>query len=102
MGQEMTVNTIYESAYHSSHALIIGINKYRTAPPLEYARNDAEEIASYLENKFDFPKANISLLLDEDATRENILSHFLKYANEGSEPNDRIVVFFAGHGCTVT
>jgi hypothetical protein len=43
------------------------------------------------------------LLLDEDATRESIMRAFLRYA-DGTTVNqdDRIIIFFAGHGHTVT
>jgi uncharacterized caspase-like protein len=46
-------------------------------------------------------RANIHLLLDSDATRAAILEHFMSFACDGTEVNDRAVVFFAGHGHTV-
>ncbi|MFA5112208.1 MAG: caspase family protein, partial [Desulfobaccales bacterium] len=96
----MTTEMIYQPKYTNSHALIIGINAYRKAPPLGYARNDAESIASILNDKFEFPETNVALLVDDQATKEQILGTFLEYTKEQFGPDDRIIVFFAGHGYT--
>lgn len=88
--------------YSSSHALIIGINSYVSAPPLLYAINDARAVAANLENRFSFPSTNIMLLLDGDATRGKILSEYLRFEREGCDRDSRLLVFFAGHGFTKT
>lgn len=93
---------IFKPEYRKSWALIIGINNYLNVSPLGYARNDAEAIANILEKKFDFKKENITLLLDKEATKKKIMSSFLKFAQENVKPNDRVLVFFAGHGHTIT
>ncbi len=87
--------------YSNSHALVVGINAYKSAPPLGYAVNDAVAIAAALSGRFLFPKEKVRLLLDSDATRSAILNHVLSFACDGTEVNDRLVVFFAGHGHTV-
>ena len=99
----MTTRTIYEPKYVSSHALVVGINDYAHAPRLGYARNDAEAFARVLRDRCEFSDSNITLLTDGAATRNEILRVFLKYAqNGGVGDDDRIVVFFAGHGHTVS
>lgn len=98
----MNGEIIYEPRYISSHALVIGINKYQFAPPLGYARQDAEAFAEVLNSGFQFPKENITVLLDAEATHAAILSAFLKFTKDGISANDRLVIFFAGHGCTRT
>src|SRR4029453_9206782 len=70
--------------------------------PAWYARQDAEGFAESLIKNFDFPSANVTMLLDEDATRERILSSFLEYVHAHVSHDDRIAVFFAGHGYTKT
>src|SRR5437899_2088130 len=90
----------YQPSYHGSWALVIGINKYRHAPPLEIARPDAESIGDILVRRLGFPKNNVSVLLDGRATRARIMKEFLSY--EKLDPDDRLLVFFAGHGTTVT
>jgi hypothetical protein len=91
---------MYLSAYEKSWALIIGINVYRHISPLGFARHDAEAIANILTDLFGFPKDNVTLLLDKAATREAIVHSFLSFAQGTVKENDRIVVFFAGHGHT--
>lgn len=98
----MNDEIIYESRYTSSHALVIGVNKYQFASPLGYARQDAEAVAEILSSGFEFPKENVAVLLDGDATHAGIVSAFLKFTTNGISGNDRVLVFFAGHGCTRT
>ena len=93
---------IYEPKYGLSHALVIGINEYEHVPRLRHAQNDAEEFARVLRERFEFTKNNLTILTDGDATRSEILRAFMKYTQDGNVgSNDRIVVFFAGHGHTV-
>ncbi len=97
----MDKNYIYKPEYSNSWALIIGVNKYFFCSPLSYAINDAEAIAKLLKERFGFPEKNITLLLDEKATQNSIKKHFAKYTNEKLiAPDDRILIFFAGHGTT--
>ncbi len=98
----MNKKYFYNPEYTNSRALIIGINKYRFCSPLNYATNDAEAIAKILEEQFGFPKKNITLLLDEKATQKSIRKSFIGYADKKlTKPDDRILIFFAGHGSTI-
>ncbi|MBW2618509.1 MAG: caspase family protein, partial [Deltaproteobacteria bacterium] len=90
----------YRPNYSNSYALVIGINEYKSASPLAYAVNDAKVIARVLTEDFSFPKDNVSLLLDKKATRSAITKRFLSFAFGGAAINDRVFVFFAGHGLT--
>lgn len=90
---------IYSPSYETSRAIVIGINKYPSASPLSYAVHDAKGISEVLNNRFGFPKEDITALLDEDATKQNIMRHFMSYVKI-SAPDDRVVFFFAGHGYT--
>jgi len=89
-----------EEIYDNSYAIIIGIDEYQTISDLDYAVNDAVAIKEMLINQFNYAKEDIKLLINEDANKDNIvevLSDISLLANE----NDRIVVFFAGHGETM-
>lgn len=90
----------YTTKYSNSHALVIGINDYQNSSPLEFAKNDALDLAKILIDRFNFPERNVKLLVDDDATRESIHSSFLAYADDKTEPDDRLIFFFAGHGLT--
>jgi uncharacterized caspase-like protein len=68
-----------------------------------HAANDANAVAEVLIRKFSFHADNIRLLIDADATRESIMREFLLLADRSKAgPDDRVIVFFAGHGHTVS
>lgn len=92
----------YAPTYSASRALVIGINKYEHASPLSYARNDAEAVRNALIQRFGFKPGDITSLFDGDATYGAIRKAFLHFANSGTDYDDRLVVFFAGHGHTIT
>ncbi len=96
----MTYDAIYDAHYDRSRALIIGVNQYQHASPLDYACNDATAVASALKDKFEFSESNVTVLLDEDASKEKILSCFARFSGSDVGRDERIFVFFAGHGCT--
>src|ERR1041384_4325209 len=93
----------YRAEYANSWALLIGINTYQRVPPLQNAREDATAMAQVLQDRFAFPADHLTLLLDEHATRDAIREHYLSFADPGrTEQDDRLIVFFAGHGHTVS
>lgn len=91
---------LYVAKYTTSHALIVGINKYGKISPLSYAVNDAKGVAKLLVSQFGFKSENTDILLDDKATKQNIIRAFLGYATDKCSPNDRLIFFFAGHGYT--
>ena len=95
-GLAVTADDIYDNSY----ALIIGIDKYQNVNNLNYAVKDAESIQDILVNTFDFPKGNVTLLTNEDATKQNILQAFSDITTK-AEDNDRVLIYFAGHGQTM-
>lgn len=95
------LNHLLKPDYSNSHALIIGINNYQNISPLGYAVSDAEEISNILVSKLNFPKENVTLLINENATKEKILKAYHCYTSDKINIDDRIIIFFAGHGHTV-
>jgi hypothetical protein len=85
--------------YSQSWALVIGINAYQNVEPLNYAVNDAVAVKEMLVEKYGFKETNIRLILDEEATKDNILAGFSDILAKARE-KDRVVVFYAGHGET--
>ena len=89
------------TAYAKSWAIVIGINDYAHWPQLEHARHDARAVASTLTGQFGFPSSQVIVLEDGQATRNNILAAFHdRLADAGTGRDDRVFVFFAGHGAT--
>src|SRR5580658_3898066 len=98
----MVAQPFYKASYEKSHALIIGIDRYTNASPLAFATNDATGVAEVLRDQLGFPAGNVTLLTDESATRSAILSAYLRFSDPTIVgPDDRLFVFFAGHGHTV-
>ncbi|HHW4672580.1 MAG TPA: caspase family protein, partial [Xylella fastidiosa subsp. pauca] len=60
----------------------------------------AQANANTLIQSFRFPSSHVILLKNREATRDKILSVFNDLANGRIQKNDRLFVFFAGHGAT--
>ena len=82
--------------YEKSYALCIGIDKYKYWPQLNYSVMDSEEMKKKLESLgFD----EVKIIKNEEATRDKILSG-IAWLGEVAGKNDRIVIYFSGHGGT--
>ncbi len=88
--------------YRESWAVVIGINDYQKWPKLSYAVNDAQAMRDVLINKYQFPADHVTTLLDGQATRQAILSALGDTLTDSKrvQKEDRVFVFFAGHGTT--
>lgn len=94
---DATVTTGYEKSW----AIVVGIDNYAKWPKLEYASHDAQAVADTLTGQFGFPSSQVIVLKNEQATRNNILAAFHdRLADDRTGRNDRVFVFFAGHGAT--
>jgi uncharacterized caspase-like protein/peptidoglycan/xylan/chitin deacetylase (PgdA/CDA1 family) len=92
------------TGYANSWAILVGIDQYKKWPLLQYAVRDAEGVGQALVQKFGFAPERVITLKNEQATRAGILGAFhdlMGHAGAGGlQPNDRVFVFFAGHGAT--
>src|SRR5450830_869895 len=87
--------------YSNSWAMVIGINDYAKWPKLQYAVQDAQSVRQVLIEKLGFPSDHVFALQNGEATRNGILAAFHdRLANPNIKKDDRIFVFFAGHGAT--
>ena len=91
-----------DSGYRDSHALVIGIDDYAQWPKLAHAKRDAQAVADTLKQQFGFKAENVELLLDGQATRAAILKALNQRLADAKrvQRDDRVFVFFAGHGST--
>lgn len=79
------------------YALVVGINEYRYPVfPLYGCVHDAQAVAEYLNSQSDF-EVQLQLLLNEKATRQNIIETFIQHLGQ-AQPNDTVVFYFSGHG----
>jgi hypothetical protein len=96
------IRFLLKTHYSNSRALVVGINSYANASPLSYAVNDAKEFRDVLIGNLSFSEENITYLVDADATKANILRAYLRFAGADIGLDERIIVYFAGHGHTLT
>lgn len=96
-----TAKQTVTTGYAGSWAIVIGINDYAKWPRLQYAVNDAQAVRQTLIERFGFAQDHVILLKDGEATRNNILATFHdRLAHDKLQKNDRVFVFYAGHGAT--
>lgn len=88
--------------YKNSWAVLIGIDNYKNFPKLKYAVADAKALKEVLVKNLGFSPDKIIEVYNEKATRGNILDILGdKLSNTKLvSPEDRIFIFFAGHGIT--
>ena len=88
----------------NAYALVIGIGAYQNEniSPLNFTRADAQGFYDLLTDpqRVGFPKQNVRLLLDGEATRTRILNSFYEWLFEEvtGEKDSTVMIFFAGHG----
>ena len=85
----------------ASKALLVGVGKY------QLPNNDLPGIDLDIENMkhvakiMGFAPADIKVLFDEQATYAGVRSALTTWLRDGVGPNDRVLVYFSGHGTRV-
>jgi tetratricopeptide (TPR) repeat protein len=80
-------------------AVVIGISKYKdNTLNLQYAESDAQSFFDSLIKKCRFKKEQIKLLINENATYENIRKSMEGWLLRRTNKDDKIIIFFSGHG----
>ena len=80
-------------------AVVVGVGRYTSMPVLKYSDDDAYQFYAFLKSPEGgaLPDKQIKVLVDEDATRMNILQTMRQILLKADE-NDEIVFYFSGHG----
>jgi tetratricopeptide (TPR) repeat protein len=86
-----------------SYALVIGVGDYKNLPPaakLAFAERDAEAIYSILISPEggNFRAENVRKLTGARATLANLKQELESWLPAAAKPDDRVLVYFAGHG----
>ena len=87
------------AGYRESWALVVGIDAYAKWPRLQHAVKDAEAVRDTLIGKYGFPADHVLFFKDGEATRAALLGA-LNGPLAQARRDDRILVYFAGHGAT--
>jgi uncharacterized caspase-like protein len=92
-----------ERAAAEKFAVVVGISRYANASSdfsnLKYADQDARSVRDFLLSLEggSFPKENMKVLLNEEATSQNVRSAFFTFLTR-AQPEDEVVIYVAGHG----
>ncbi|MBU6340985.1 MAG: caspase family protein [Bacteroidetes bacterium] len=80
-------------------ALVVGVGSYTAMPTLKYTDDDANMLYAFLKSPEGgaLPDNQVVLLVDEDATRQNILNT-MRQLFLRADANDVVVLYFSGHG----
>lgn len=105
---DVDVNLPQENSFNPNrYGIVIGISKYKKAPPAKYADRDAQAFKEYLIRTLAVPEKNIELLTNDDATKyefERLFFEDNSWLNEnikGKHGQSEVFVFYAGHGIPV-
>jgi len=81
------------------YALIIGVERFKGIEPLPEDKIDDGAIDMYnlFINSKNWKEENIKLLLNENATKENIRDSIVTWLDERETENDVVVYYFTGH-----
>lgn len=88
------------SARAADRALLVGVDVYQDArvPATPGAVDDARSVAEVLVTRFGFPREDVRLLVNNEATAAAIAREFTTWLIEGTAPGDRVFFLYAGHG----
>lgn len=94
-----------KQVYGASYALLIGVDHYATLPQslwLEYAVKDVTDLRDVLVKSYGFPADHVRVLTNAQATKAGIEDALSDLADKSNiHSNDRILIYFSGHGQTV-
>ena len=88
------------SNLHTMVVLIVGVEDYKnTNANALYAENDAKMFKDYASEKLGIPVGKIKILLNNNATEQEILLSVKEWLRRSTKANiSEIYLFFAGHG----
>ena len=80
-------------------AVVVGVGRYSHMPALKYTDDDAYQMYAFLKSPQGgaLPDEQVNVLIDEDATRENVLNAMQRTLLKADD-NDVVVFYFSGHG----
>ena len=85
-------------------ALLIGAGAYPYLPDAFQLRgpgNDVRSMNAFLVREWGFSSSDIRVLEDEEATKQGMLKALRVWLPGATEPGDRVVIYFSGHGSRV-
>ncbi|MCK4340681.1 MAG: caspase family protein [Phycisphaerae bacterium] len=93
-------HTLVYQAFGADRALLIGINDYQDSRirDLRGCEDDVEAMRRVLIDDYGFVNGQIRVLIRGDATRAGILDAIDVWLIAGTQPGDRVLLYYSGHG----
>ncbi len=89
---------IITASYADHRALLVGIDEYQDINPLVGSKQDVKDMAQFIQSEWGYKRSQIRTLTDEQATRAGILTAFDNWLIKGSQPGDKVLFYYSGHG----
>ncbi|MFA6003142.1 MAG: caspase family protein [Elusimicrobiota bacterium] len=81
-----------------AYAVVIGVEKYRDIPAVDFAARDAQAVYEYLTRAMGFDPKNVILLEDERASRTDMATYLGPWLRDRVPAGGRVFVYYSGHG----
>ncbi|MBI5208605.1 MAG: caspase family protein [Elusimicrobia bacterium] len=81
-----------------AYAVLIGIEKYRDLPAVEFASQDADIMQSYLTRAMGYDVRNVVVLQDDRATLTDMATFLGPWLEDRVTAGSKVFVYYAGHG----
>ena len=78
-------------------AIVVGIEKYSSLPPADFAERDASAMKNHL-LALGYPERNVIVLMGQNATKTGIEKYVESWLPRNVHENSRVLVYFSGHG----
>jgi tetratricopeptide (TPR) repeat protein len=90
--------------FRDKWAVVIGISNFEDPRlNLQYAAKDARDFRNFLVNESNFQADHIKLLIDSEATRDNIIGSLgPKWLGKRAGRHDLVLVYMSSHGSSAT
>lgn len=86
----------------AKRALLIGVENYKDSKhDLEGVREDVKIMKEVLLKRGGFNESEIKILVDQQATKENVVKNFKEWLINGTKRGDTALFYFSGHGIQV-
>lgn len=82
-------------------ALLVGIDEYQNVNKLRGCVNDVRRMEHLLTSKFEFPKEDVLVLVNEQATYANIIKKFKEHLIARALPESIVVFHCSSHGSQI-
>ncbi|MEK8020797.1 MAG: caspase family protein [Candidatus Parabeggiatoa sp.] len=94
----MTVMTV---AHAENRALLVGIDEYQQINSLSGSKQDVINMTQFLQANWHYQPTQIRTLINHEATKSEILRVFDSWLIRGTQPGDKVLFYYSGHGTYV-